>query len=137
MPSNKLLKYKKRGLRGIAYALLQPPLSKALFIKVFRYMKFKKYGVPAYAIYILSYLCIVAVSVKIKGWGFSSQELVNIATFILLPLPICLFLGACIWLFKRSNILAYSMASMLIVSPIGILINLIAVYLLWWSASNA
>ncbi len=100
-------------------------------------MKYKKYALPAYAIYILSYLVIVAVSISIEGLSFSSEAIFEIAKFILLPLPICLVIGLFIWLFKRANVLAYSIASMVFVSPIGVFINLLAAYLLWWSAGNA
>tara|TARA_R110002074_G_scaffold375181_1_gene551802 strand:+ start:688 stop:930 length:243 start_codon:yes stop_codon:yes gene_type:complete len=66
-------------------------------------MKYRKYALPAYTIYILSYLAIVAVSISIEGWSFSSEAIFEIAKFILLPLLICLVIGLLIWLFKREN----------------------------------
>lgn len=100
-------------------------------------MKYKKYALHAYIIYVLSYLSIVAVSISIEGWGFSSESLVEIVQFILLPIPVCLAIGVVVWLFKRRNLISYSMASMVFVSPLGVAMNLLAAYLLWWSASNA
>lgn len=100
-------------------------------------MKYRKYALPAYVIYLLSYLSIIAVSISIDGWGFSSESLIEIAQFILLPIPVCLAIGFTVWLFKRRSLISYSMASMVFVSPLGVVINLLAAYLLWWSASNA
>ena len=100
-------------------------------------MKYKKYALPAYLLYLLSYFSIVVVSVSIDGWRFSPGNIVEIVQFILLPLPICLIIGFIIWLFKRRNLISYSIASMVIVSPLGVAINIFAAYLLWWSANNA
>lgn len=100
-------------------------------------MKYKKYALPAYLIYIASYLVIVAISVSINGWGLNLEALIEIVQFMVLPLPICIFIGFTFWLFKRANMLAYSAASMVFVSPVGVVINLFAAYLLWWSTTNA
>jgi len=100
-------------------------------------MKSKKYAMFGYSFYLLTYLTLVLISVKIHGSEFNPQDFIDIATFILLPVLICLVIGTCIWVFKRANFLQYSLVSMAFISPVGAAINLFAAYLLWWSANNA
>lgn len=100
-------------------------------------MKSRKYAVAGYICYLLSYLGLALMSANIGGLIFRAQTVIDIVTFVLLPVAVCAAIGGVIWCFKRKSIWGYIVAAMIFVAPLGTLVNLFATYLLWWSSNNA
>lgn len=100
-------------------------------------MKSKKYAAVGYAFYLLSYLGFVLMSANASGFNMSAGAVINVLTFVLLPVILCVVVGVVIWCFKRTNIWSLIFVAMSFIAPIGVLINLLATYLLWWSSNNA
>lgn len=100
-------------------------------------MKFRKYALAGYVCYLLCYLGLVLMSAKTHGPNLSTDAVIDIATFVLLPVVVCAAIGGLIWCFKRKDFCGYAVSSMIFVAPLGILVNLVATYLLWWSFNNA
>ena len=100
-------------------------------------MNYRKYAVIGYGCYLVSYLALVLVSGKIHGFNISVRALTDVVTYIALPILICVIVGGLVWVIKRNGFLDFILKSMIFVAPLGVAINLLATYLLWWSSTNA